>query len=306
MGRLTIIGVIFLFAWLLLPCALHAAETSRILLINSNAAVSKYAIVQNEFINNVNGQVLKVDLAGREMDEDELAKVVAYDPDLVFCIGAKAYSFAYKTFRHKYLVFSSIINWLRIPRTDKTYGVSNELHTRMQIFMFRSIFPKVKKIGIIYSKRFSRQWFNNARTHARDMGLEIIGKSVSRKGRTISSLRRLLPDVDALWLISDPLVMPEKKYLYKILDRCDREKVPVFSYHDAFAEVGASLIVSADVPTIGRQAAGITMEILSGGKIDDPVQFPAGSHITLNLKKVESYGIEYNHSALSSVNNIIK
>ena len=43
-------------------------------------------------------------------------------------------------------------------------------------------------------------------------------------------------------------------------------------------EYGAVLIVSVDEPTIGRQAAGMAKEITSVGKMEEKVQYPAGSH----------------------------
>ena len=89
------------------------------------------------------------------------------------------------------------------------------------------------------------------------------------------------------------------------MKQCDTEKIPIFSYHTAFAKFGAVLAVSADNATIGRQAASIATEVLSGTEIDDKVQFPAGSYIILNLCKVRQYGLEYNEEALDSVNSII-
>jgi putative ABC transport system substrate-binding protein len=66
------------------------------------------------------------------------------------------------------------------------------------------------------------------------------------------------------------------------------------------------LTVSVDEATIGRQAADITREILSAGMIEKQVQYPAGSHIILNLKKVKEYAFPYNQDALGIVNQIIE
>ena len=100
--------------------------------------------------------------------------------------------------------------------------------------------------------------------------------------------------------------MPEKEYLYKILKICDANKILIFSYHEAFAEIGAVLVISVDDPTIGRQAGGIAAQLLSSSNPTEKVQFPAGSHITLNMKKVKAYGLQYNQNSLGMVNNIIK
>ncbi|MDM8551907.1 ABC transporter substrate binding protein, partial [Desulfobacterales bacterium HSG2] len=222
-------------------------------------------------------------------------------------IGGKAYFFAREHLGEKKVVFSSIINWLRLPGLSGTaYGVSNELHPRMPIYMFRSVFPDIKRIGMLYSMQYTSQWFENAKGQAGELEIEIIGRTVSREKQTLSALNELLPNIDALWLISDPSVMSKKDYLYKILKRCDASKTPVFSYHGPFAKLGATLIVSADMPTIGRQAANIAMGVLSGEEMEEKVQFPAGSHIVLNLKKVKMFGLKYNKDALGLINTIIK
>ena len=82
-------------------------------------------------------------------------------------------------------------------------------------------------------------------------------------------------------------------------------KKPIFSYLEAFVEYGAVLIVSVDDPTLGRQAADIARETLTGRMVADKVQLPEGSHVILNLEKVTHYGLQYNESALGAVNQII-
>ncbi len=295
---------ICLFALFVFQSSLWAGEPSDILVINSNANVEKYKAVQDEFIKGTPYSVTTLDL-GDGPDGEKIERLIS-GADLVCCIGAKAYRASYRHAKNKKVVFSSIINWRRLPMTDDTYGVSNELHTRMTILMYRSIFPKMKKIGILYSRAYTLQWFNDAKKEAEELGLEIIGRPISDSSHTERVLNGLLDNVDAYWLIPDPTVMPEKKALFNVLDICDKRKKPVLSYLDAFSVFGATLVVSADNPTIGRQAAGIAMDILSGKEIVDKVQFPAGSRITLNMKKVQDYGLEYNKNALRLVNRILK
>jgi len=286
-----------------------SGEKPGILLINSDGNVEKYRTAQEEFKKTVSASVLETDLGNEKELENEIKKMLTYNADLVYCIGAKAFSFAKDHFGDKYLVFSSIINCLRLtPFPQKTYGISNELHTRMPLFMFRSIFPDIRKIGILYSEQYTLQWFKDSESQAKELEIEISGRRVAEKEDLMPALKDLLSRTDALWLISDPLIMPEKKSLYDILKVCDKHKKPVFSYHETYVNYGAVLVVSADEATIGRQAAAIAMELLSGNMMnpDEKVQFPAGSRITLNLKKTEEYGLEYNKDGLGMVNNIVR
>jgi ABC-type uncharacterized transport system substrate-binding protein len=61
------------------------------------------------------------------------------------------------------------------------------------------------------------------------------------------------------------------------------------------------------LPTTGRQAALIVQSVIQNTtKQGRTVQFPAGSNISLNLKKMHTYKMELNESALDSVNKIVE
>ena len=299
----------WLIVWLILvfPARLAAEKEPKVLLINSDGTVDKYQVAQEEFKKTYARSVLEINLGDKKWKVPDVEDFL-YDeyPDLVYCIGSKAYLIANRFVREKDIVFSSIVNWQRLPITKKTYGVSSELPSGMQMTLFRLIFPEVKKIGVLYSEQYNRQWFDDAKVEAREMGIEFIGQPISKRKQTVDALKELIPRIDALWLISDPLIMADKENLSEVFKACDAKQVPVFSYHDIFVEYGAVLIVSVDEPTIGRQAASIAKEITAVGKIEEKVQYPAGSHIILNLKKVKEYGLPYKEEALSMVNQIVE
>jgi len=196
--------------WLaIFPCMVCADEGKKILMINSNASVEKYRMVGKAFGKAVPYPVSDVSLDKGSWEEQSVRSLP--EPDLVYCIGTKAYAVASKYMKEKNIVFSSILNWLRLPMTPKTHGISNELHTEMQITMFRYIFPDVGKIGVLYSKQFNRKWFENARADAENMGVKLIGRAISENRQVIPALDELLSHTDAFWLISDPMIMSEKK-----------------------------------------------------------------------------------------------
>jgi putative ABC transport system substrate-binding protein len=304
----TLIGL-FCFV-LLVPGKVFAEEEPKILLINSDTSVEKYRESQEEFTKAISRPVLEVNLGDEKSELSEIEELIYdEDPDIIYAIGTKAYLIANKYAKKKHIVFSSIINWLRLPTIETTYGVSNELHVGQEITLFRLFFPNVQKIGVLYSKKYTEEWFKNATDEAKEMKamgveIEIMGRSISQTKQVIPTLKKLLEKVDAFWLISDPELMSTKEDLLNILKECDARKVPVFSYHEAFADFGAILIVSADNLTIGRQAAGIVREILSGNKLEEKVQFPAGSRIIFNLTKVKEYGLQYNEDAIGFANEV--
>jgi putative tryptophan/tyrosine transport system substrate-binding protein len=277
------------------------------MLINTDSSIDKYSIAQKEFQQTIGQPISVVRLDDEKWQNSSPESLfLGKRPALIYCIGTKAYMLANQYAGETDIVFSSIINWLRLPLTPKTYGVSNELHIGMQLMLFRHIFPNIRKIGILYSKEFNGEWFAKAVDEAKKMGIVITEEVVSESKNAVSSLKKLLSDNDAFWLISDPVIMPDKAAIQDILKICDAVKKPVFSYNEFFAGYGAILIVSPDNQTIGRQAAGIAAEILRKGRISDNVQYPAGTHIILNLKKTKAYGLKYNEESLGSINEIIE
>ena len=295
------------FLPLFISNTLLAREDKGVIILNSDMSIYKYSLAQSELkmkITNLKGEI---DLGSKWIDEKKIKKMILdVNPDVIYCIGSKAYQMAYKLAGNKSIVFSLVINWRRHPIGKDTYGISNEPLQGIQLMMCRYFFQDVSKIGILYSNMYNKEWFDVAVESARDVGISIIGKSINKPDEVDSALNKLLPKVDALWLIPDPMVIYDIESVNKLFEQCQVAGKPIYTYDKAFADLGATLIMSADIPTMIRQSAEIVSNILEDLKIEEKVQNPAGSHIILNMKKVEEYGLNLNIEALDSVNEIVR
>jgi putative ABC transport system substrate-binding protein len=270
-------------------------------------SIYKYSLAQSELKSKITNLKSEIDLGSKWIDEKKIKNMILdVDPDIIYCIGSKAYQIAYKLAGDKNIVFSLVINWRRHPIAKDTFGISNELLQGIQLMMYRYFFQDVSKIGILYSKTYNKEWFDAAVESAKDVGIRIIGKSINKPDETESALNKLLPKVDALWLIPDPIVIYDIESVNKLFGQCQEAGKPIYTYDKAFADLGATLIMSADIPTMIRQSAEIVFSLQEDQKIEEKVQNPAGSHIILNMKKVEEYGLKLNIEALDSVNEIVR
>ena len=285
------------------------AETpsGKVLILNSDISVSNYALAHTGFkakVAAINGEI---DLGSKWVDESNVRKTIHnMNPDVIYCIGSKAYLLAYEIAENKNIVFSSIINWRRLPMGKNAYGISVELLPSMQLTLYRYFFPEVNKIGVVYSKDYNKEWLETVIKSAKDVGITIFKKSISKQEDVASALKHLLPKVEALWLAPDPIVISKIESVGEMFKQCDNAGKPVLAYNEAFADLGATLIISADITTMEGQAAGIALDLLSEQKRHDKVQPPAGTNVILNLKQVEKYKVKLNEEALDSVNQIIK
>ncbi|MFC2140380.1 ABC transporter substrate-binding protein [Candidatus Auribacterota bacterium] len=299
--------IIFLIIALFFGGTAVAQKKGKILLLNSDSSIEKYFSVQTVFKKKIKDLVIEVNLAARQINENKIKKIISKQkPEVIYCIGSKAYIVANKLAKNKKLIFSSLINWRRFPKGKNTYGIANELSADMQLMLYRYLFPNLKNIGLLYSEAYNEEWVKAMVLGAKDVGFNIVKKTVKKSAEIETALEELLPNIEALWLISDPIIISDIESVKKIFKRCDLKNKPVFAYNKAFSDYGATLIISADIPTIGRQAAGLAKKLFKNKKISKKVQDPAGSYITLNLKKVNQYQLELNSESLGSVNEIIR
>ncbi len=296
----TISLIIILFAF-------ESLADKNIVILNSDQTVDKYALVQQSFLQTASSPVKIVDMGGGRLAEMDLLRMIAkWNPNLIYCIGSKAAAHGSQLFHDRIKLVTSVINWQRLPFDARTYGIANELPAGMQINLFRLFFPDIRKIGVLYSPNFNEQWLETAVKVGRHKGIEIIGFSVMKPVDVSWKMGKMFKQVEAVWLISDPIVISSEKRIQAIFSGANLMKIPIFAYDPMYAELGAALTISADVPTIGGQAGELANDILGKKPVTIMFQPPAGSEITINMVKIEEYGIKLDKRALSMVNRIIK
>ncbi|MBF0099506.1 MAG: hypothetical protein HQK77_01220 [Desulfobacterales bacterium] len=279
------------------------AEMPKTIIINSDYSVKKYQTVQDEFEKTFSYPVSKIDLGDPQWGYSKVKSYLTSEPHgLIYCIGTEALLLTRKYNKNERILFSSVVNWLRFPVDENSYGISNEIHVGMQLAMFQYFFQKIKKIGIAYSEKYNAEWFKLASIEAEKRGIQLIGQTITKK----LELTELLPQIEALWIIPEPMIISKKDYLFEILETCEKSNIPIFSYLPDLSECGAVLIITVDDPTIGRQSADIAMQILEEKPIQDKIQSLVGSHVIFNLKKANSYQLKFNKDALDAADVILK
>ena len=285
----------------------HTGGGSSLLILNSDKSVKKYLTTQESFEEVASCPTDEIDLGVEGVDNLSLGRLIEQKkPKAIYCIGSKAYLTAQALAGETNIILSSAINWQRFSVGKTTYVISNELSTETQLTMFRYFFPEIKKVGVLYSKEYNNEWVEIAERNGRDFGIEVVGSAVKGPRDNKGVLNELLPQVDGLWLIPDPVVLANVKSVKRVFAIADKLRKPVFAYDPVFADNGAAIIMSPDIPTVGRQAAGLAENLLSDEPIAQRILNPVGSEIMVNMKSIEKYGLKLNEEALDSVNTIIE
>lgn len=298
--------VSILTALLLCSTSLSAKDMPGTIIINSSSSIKKYRLIQQAFEKNFQGETLNIDLADNNAKTQDLETILQQYPEsVIYTIGTPAFIKAYKTSEQNNIIFSSTLNWRRLPVAENIYGIANEPPPLMQLTLYRYLFPKINNIGVIYSQGYNREWLSEAMSAADEVGLTIKPAAIENPSQLRKALTALLPEVDVLWLISDPIVIASPESAKLIFTQSRHTKKPIFAYDKSFSQ-HALLIISADIPTMGQQVANLANQLLGKQQAPNHVINPAGTYITLNIKKLKAYQIELNNDALDSVNEIIE
>ncbi len=277
-----------LFFIFIFTLSIHAQS---ILVINSNSGIKKYRESVEEFSKNFDAPFKVLDISDKS---SAYIKEFLYDeyPDIVYAVGAKAYQYANKYIPEKEIYFSSIVNWKRLSPAGKRFGVSNELHNGMRLTLIRSIFDKIMTIGVIYSEH-SQYAVDDLTQNAEQLGIQILSLKIDEASVKNIEFTNTIKHSDAMMVIPDPLFLNDKKAVESLFSLSNTYKKPVFAYHELFIHYGASLVISVDDSTIGRQIAAMMRGRIHGEKIEK-VQYPAGTKIIFNKKEVSRLGLKAN------------
>ena len=285
-------------------------QKTRILLVNTNRSIERYRIAEASFTTSLKRSLTantidSIDLEQNPNPIDTLQDLLnAQHYDAVYTIGAKALGSIDYIDPDIPIIFSSVLNWRRFDAQENYYGIASEVASEAQFAWFKYFFPKVKRVGVLYSHS-NQMLVQSSQQSARKLNIELITKEVRSEAQLLDTSQALLSQVDALWLISDPTVLASTQNAKSLFTEANKHQIPVFTYNAFFVAMGATLSITADLPTTGRQAALMMKNVLKHSTIEKAIQFPAGSSITLNVGKADVYKLKLNNDALDSVDVIV-
>jgi putative ABC transport system substrate-binding protein len=286
------------------------AQANKVLIVNSDNSVFRYETIAVEFkkvLQQNAYQWTEFNLNSYIDAEVKLKQLIQQEnPELIYCIGTKAYSLARNHAHNGKLLFSAAINWRRLDIGEGTYGVANELSPEQEISLLRYFFPAVNNIGLLYNAKFSREYVETIKKDALALGINIVNQPINDAQEISDALNELLPKIDMFWMISDPVVLSSKASVQQIFQAAQQHKKPVYAYSDVYIEQGAVMAVSADLATTGRQSASLALMIDKDKVPEGTVQSPAGSTVTINKCALEALRLGFNQDALDSVNKIVE
>lgn len=255
----------------------------------------------------------EVVLTGNPKSDDEIfIKLKSFDPELFISIGSYATLKTAEAFPQKPVVFATVINpvssgfinSMSLPGGNIT-GATLDIPTYKQFHYFQRVVGEIKRMGVIYSSE-TESIIAEARTAARNLGIELITLKVNNERDVPRAIDSLCNVADALWSVADHTIYTPQSTKHIILQTL-RHRLPMMGFSQALVEAGGLFTLDFDFKDIGRQAGEIAIKVLVGqspGSI--PVTTPGVIYFKYNEKTAGRIKVEIPEDLLAIAKEVVK
>lgn len=141
--------------------------------------------------------------------------------------------------------------------------------------------PSVRRVGVVYGPR-TEPMIEGMVGLARQHGIELVRIRAVDGPSAVRQLHRNAGEVDALWLAPDLDVLTPQLFQYALALEI-RHAVPLVGVTRQQVKSGALLAIDADPHAIGRQAAELAHQLLSGTPPATVIAGPSSVNVELTV-----------------------
>ncbi len=271
-------------------------------------SLQTYAVPVQALRDGLDGHVVVVDLEGNKAQGQAAADRIRSDPPKVLvALGAKAAWIAQTELPELPLVYAMVVSPERYGiRGQGVTGVSHHVEPDMQLAQLSLVAPDVKKLGMILSKDNDSLDSAAAIAAAERAGLELRVLRVTTERHVRKAWQHLRADVDALWIVPDPLVVTPENFRY-LRDQANYAGMPTIASSEDLVRAGALMCVAPDRQVVGDQLVALTTRLLEGTPIDElPLEEPGSVRVLLNVETQEAIGLEIDEFTLDFVDEVVR
>jgi putative ABC transport system substrate-binding protein len=171
-------------------------------------------------------------------------------------------------------------------------GVSDKWPFRAQVQAFLQVFPKTRRIGMLYTRGddVSKIGVEAIDELSKQLGFQLRLSPVSQGSDVYPAAVALLRDVDTIYTGIDHLLLENMDGLVKAAREARK---PLFGGESGSVEKGAVLAVSINMTTFGDLTAEIVAKILRGQKPSEiPVAVVSNGDLLVNKRAASQFGLD--------------
>ncbi|MBI5783721.1 MAG: hypothetical protein HZA69_08255 [Gammaproteobacteria bacterium] len=178
-------------------------------------------------------------------------KIQSSDISQVVAIGLPAAQVA-RGLSGKHVVFCQVFNYEDTDLvTSWMKGVAATPPANEQFRVWKLLSPQLKKVGVITGRNL-RGLMDDARTAARENGLELVHFEARSDKETLYAYKQLVPKIQGLWLVPDNRVL-SRDVIRDVMAHSVREGKQVAVFSHQLLELGGLLSAESSYPDIAER-----------------------------------------------------
>jgi putative tryptophan/tyrosine transport system substrate-binding protein len=292
--------------WLLGLCTLCVSESAAMdiaILKSSNIPAYHEAVAGLKATGPIGAIYTEYDAQGDlELGKKLARKLRASDASLVVAVGLKAALAAKVEIVDVPIVYMMILDPLKHQLTAANMtGTLLEVPVDRQLKIMRTFLPTLHRVGTLYDPAKTSSRVKEAAREATLSDFQLEGLPVESEKDVPQQLRRLLSDVEALWLMPDSTVLTNESVRF-ILESSLGHQIPVIGFSPEFTRMGALLSLSVNYGDVGRETGLLVKRILDGERLLPLNPVPIERlKISVNLKTARFLGMTFPKELMSLV-----
>lgn len=226
---------------------------------------------------------------------DGLDQAVLERADVIIAAGSHTAATVLDRFRRPTLaVMLSRGQWEALRTRHPQAAVSAiflDQPAERQMRLIAAVLPRGGRLGLLYSSESGEPDPELARAAA-GAGLKLVSEGVAQAGEVIGGLERLLPNVDALLVLPDP-VLSASNPARSILLTSYRFRRPIFAFSRAYVEAGALAAVFSTPEGVALDVADWLRKSGTGASAGrlPPARSAASCEVAVNRQVARSLNI---------------
>jgi hypothetical protein len=212
-----------------------------------------------------------------------------YRPQLIFTVGQSAYDHL----RGAELGQARLLHALVYHDVSaKHLAIPTRVPTGRVLAAFRALDPSLKNLALLHGPGTATEARRTVQ-EARTVGIRLVRLQASTPAQAISMLRRLGEKTQGLWLFTDLRILTAQVVQYA-LGLQFRRRLPLMGATRRHVKQGALLALDYAPHVIGRRAAALTNQILTGPRRRRLRQKlpPLRPRLTLNRGTARALGLQ--------------
>ena len=186
-------------------------------------------------------------------------------------------------------------------------GIEMALSPRRHLETIRRVFPRARRIGVIFDPGQTGGYAREAAAAAAGLGLTLVPREITRPAELQRRLEELRGQVDLLWLLPDSTVL-QAANLDVLLLASFESRLPLSGFARKYVELGAVAAAHLDPAAMGAQAAGMFAAALDQAAAPAAARwrYAVGARLVVNQKVARKMGLDLDPALLEDADDVLR